>query len=235
MTELRLAIATPVRAADLENADVKYGYHRFTRQLQRMYEAPLFVDAEIAFSTESVRARNRIAATVLREPPFAKITHVLWLDDDQWADDPAIVGEMMQLGVGLVGAPYTNKRMPLHWIHQHLSPCPQPEGPLQEVRSLGFGFTMTSRGCLEKMSATHRRYRDAPHNHKVADIFAHRYDNLNGSTDPEDETKLSEDYSFCAAWRELGEKVYLYARSGLIKHSGGKAWSAQDMPGGVTG
>ena len=235
MTEYRLAIATPVRASTLENADVKYGYHRFTRQLEKKFDPVCFVDAEIAFSTESVRARNRIAAAILREPAFASITHVLWLDDDQWADDPAIVGEMMQLGVGLVGAPYTNKKVPMCWIHQQLSPCPPPEGRLQEVRLLGFGFTMTSRECLMKMSANARRYRDAPHNHKVPDIFAHRYAKLNDSVDPEDETKLSEDYSFCETWRDLGEKVYLYARSGLIRHSGGKAYSAQDMPGGVIG
>ena len=49
---------------------------------------------------------------------------------------------------------------------------------------------------------------------------------------------VSEDYSFCKRWREVGggglfQKVYLYTRSALICHAGSRTYSARDIPGAV--
>ncbi len=141
---------------------------------------------------------------------------------------------MMASGEDFIGLPYTNKKHPVRWVHQHLAPCPMAENGFQEVRGLGFGFTMTSRKCLQILSDTYRKYTDLPHQDKIANIFGQVYDvYLRGSKDPTDEVLLSEDFSISKRWRDIGGKVKLYLKSGIIMHNGGYAYSARDIPGGI--
>src|SRR5580658_754855 len=221
----RIVLATPIDAPDLLSADVKLGYRIFVESLK----AAGIVTTEMDFAPDVVRARNRVTARILAEHPG--MTHVLWLDSDMWADDPRIVQEMAVTGHDLIAAPYTNKRAPMRWIHQTLdAPQPEQEGIL-EVKYVGFGFTMTSRRCLERVSETNRRYRDWPNPLKVPNIFGQLYDRVTDSPDPEDEVLLSEDYSFCKRWRDLGGKVLLHTKACVVRHAGAHAWSAKDFPG----
>jgi hypothetical protein len=222
---LRIVLATPIDAPDILSADVKFGYRMFVESLK----AAGIVTVETDFAPDVVRARNRVAARILVDHPA--MTHVFWLDSDMWAENPRIVQEMAATGHDLVAAPYTNKREPLRWIHQPLEAPQVEQDGILEVKYVGFGFTMTSRRCLERMSETNRRYRDWPHPLKVPNIFGQLYDRVTDSPDPEDEVLLSEDYSFCKRWRDLGGKVLLYTRGGVVRHAGYYAWSARDFPG----
>lgn len=232
----RLVVATPVRAAEMHAASVSLGYAEMLLKLHRLLPVEV-LSGSITFATDIVRGRNRIAAKVLREHPSA--THVLWVDDDNWPDDPRIVPEMLELGVDVVGAPYTNKRPPLHWVHRPLMPPATPIDKLLEVAGLGFGFTLTSTACLRKLSATERLYTDHPNPYKVANIFGQLYHHPaleQGVHVPEaDQALLSEDYSFCLRWRRAGGHIYVYTGAGLILHAGAHAWSAREMPSGVVG
>src|SRR5262249_18205224 len=96
---MTLCLATPVRAAELMTAQVSLGYALFRERLARLMTAKY----EFVFSLDVVRARNRIVGTILREPTFADVTYVLWVDDDQWPDDPNIVPKMMQACKGVLG------------------------------------------------------------------------------------------------------------------------------------
>lgn len=232
----RLVIATPVRAAEMHAASVSLGYAEMLLKLQRRLPVEVLAGS-LTFATDIVRGRNRIAAKVLREMP--DVSHVLWLDDDQWAEDIEVVPEMLALGIDLVGAPYTNKRQPLHWVHRDLRPQPAPVGDLLEVAAVGFGFTLTTTACLRQLSASERVYTDHPNPHRVANIFGQIFHHpaLEAGVDvPEaDQALLSEDYSVCLRWRRLGGRVYIYALGGIIHHAGAHAWSAREMPGGVVG
>ena len=112
-------------------------------------------------------------------------------------------------------------------------------GDLLPVRGCGFGFTMTSRACLDKMWVACRKYRDPRRDGtrpKVADMFGQVYEFLQGDpSDLEDMTLMSEDFSFCKRWRDLGGTVQLYVKGGVLMHAGGHCWSAREMPGGVVG
>jgi hypothetical protein len=165
----KLVIATPVRAAEMHAASVSLGYAEMLTKLHRLRLTSEILSGSITFATDVVRGRNRIAAKVLREAPDA--THVLWLDDDNWCEDVAIIPEMIELGVDVVGAPYTNKRRPLHWVHRQTTPPAEVRGGLLEVAGVGFGFTLTSVRCLRMMSAAERVYTDHPSPHRVANIF----------------------------------------------------------------
>ena len=228
---MSLVIATSFRGSNPWAAHVTIGYAENVRALCQEMPGTEVIPEVVTYACEQVRARNRVAAIVLRD--FPKMTYVLWWDDDQWPAERKIVGEMMATGKDLICAPYTNKKPPLRWVHQLLSPCPMGDGGLQRVRSVGFGFTMTSRACLEKMSANARRYTDYPNPLKPANIFGQLYDAPTPGCAEEDETLLSEDFSFCKRWRELGGHVSLYLNAGIIFHAGMYPWSAQEMPGGI--
>src|ERR1700678_794464 len=88
---------------------------------------------------EPVLARNRLAAMALENK---KMRAVLWLDDDQWARNPAVIQKMLDTREDFIGAPYARKKYPVEWAHRRM-----PWG-----LGLGFGFTITSRRCLEKMT-----------------------------------------------------------------------------------
>ena len=222
VSDARIVVATPVAGAAVWDARVTLGYAENLRWLGK--EVP--IEAVVGVGDDVVRSRNRLAHIALHE--FPRMTHVLWWDDDNWPEDRGCVQRMIALGVDVVGAPYTRKMSPTTWVHQLLDPCPPEAEGLQPVRSVGFGFTLTSRRCLERMSAAHRRYTDWPRHDRIADLFGLLFEQPGTSTDPEDEALRSEDYSFCLRWRQMGGAVYVYTKAGRIWHSGTKAWSAGD-------
>jgi hypothetical protein len=232
MTPARLLIATPVRGAEIWSTHVTVGYSESVRALAQ--EMPVeTIPANMFFACDNIRARNRIVAIVLRD--FPHVTHVLFWDDDNWPENRAIVGEMMASGEHVISAPYTNKKQPLRWVHQLLNERQEERNNLLEVRGVGFGFTMVSRTCLERMSAAARKYTDLPNPWKVANIFGQLYDPPTPGCTGEDEMLLSEDFSFCKRWREMGGRVVLYTGAGIIFHAGTHAWNAREMQGGVVG
>lgn len=232
MADVRLLIATPVRGSELNATLVTTGYSESVRMLARMMPVGT-LPATLTFGADNIRARNRVVAKVLRDAPA--VTHVLWWDDDQWPEDLNIVQAMLDTGEDVVGAPYTNKKQPLHWVHQLLGDGRELDARrLLEVRAVGFGFTITTRACLERMWACSRKYTDLPNPHKCANMFGQLFDRLlpGPGTDPEEETLLSEDFSFCKRWRDLGGKIWVYGGPGnLIDHAGMHAWNAREMAG----
>jgi hypothetical protein len=83
------------------------------------------------------------------------------------------------------------------------------------------------------MSDAARKYTDIPNPHRVANIFGQLYERLTPGNDQEEECLLSEDYSFCKRWRDMGGKIQLFTRAGIIFHAGSHAWSAREKEGAV--
>jgi hypothetical protein len=226
-SKYRVVVATPVDAADLWSGKVSLGYSEHLRMLS--HEMPIL--QVVGFAQDVVRSRNRLVATVLQN--FPTMTHVLWWDEDTWPEDRKIVREMLEMGHDFIAAAYTNKREPVRWVYQPFPAPPKTDGLTLEVRAVGFGFTLTSRACLERMFREHRKYRDWPNELRCADMFGQLFDSPNPDSEvycPEaDEMLLSEDYSFCKRWRALGGKVLINLNAGVICHAGTKAWSVRDM------
>lgn len=227
---MSLVIATSFRGSNPWAAQVTIGYAENVRALCQEMPGTEVIPEVVTYACEQVRARNRVAAIILRD--FPRMTHVLWWDDDQWPAERKIVAEMMATGEHLICAPYTNKKPPLRWVRQLLYPCPVGANGIQHVRSVGFGFTMTTRLCLELMTKAARKYTD-DRSGVTANIFGQLYDAPTPGCPEESELLLSEDYSFCKRWRELGGNVSLYLDAGIIYHAGMYPWSAQEMPGGI--
>ena len=226
---MKLMVATPFRGVGMRTARVTLGYHDFVRQLERDMGAQTF-DGKLLFSADVVRARNRAVAIILRE--LTEITHVLWVDDDCWPDDHGIVQRMIDSGEDMIAAPYTNKVPPIHWVHQILSLQLGTVNGLQEVRGVGFGFTLTTRSCLQRVADDSRWYSEYDPLGKrttVPNAFGMLFDRLTHGDDPEEEVLLSEDFSFCARWRRLGGRVMMLPA--VIRHAGERAWGVEDISG----
>lgn len=213
---MTLLLATPVRAAELETALVTLGYAQFREQLARL--VPSYVGS-ITFSLDVVRARNRLVGILFRDHP--EVTHVLFVDDDQWPEDIRIVPEMVERCKGVLGAPYTNKREPMRWVHRV---------DASGIAGVGMGFTMVTRECLEALAKEARWYTDLPQGLRCPNLFGQLYEQVGGV-----ETLLSEDFSFCKRAREAGFAVELYEQAGIVNHAGGHVWNARQMPGGIVG
>jgi hypothetical protein len=237
LEDARVVVATPVAGGEAWGTFVATAYSESIRMLQQLVPVQT-IAAVTCYSVDNIRARNRVAAKVLRESHEA--THVLWWDCDNWpmsrtvphalAGDGglSLLREMVESGEDMIACGYTRKRLPVRWVHQQL-PGAVESGGMVEVHRVGFGFTMTSRQCLERLSASVRRYTDRPEPHKVAAIFNQLYDLPPGmvSDDPEDEDCLSEDFSFCKRWRDLGGRIML-TTSHVIAHSGAHVYSVQE-------
>jgi len=216
---MTLMVATPVRAAELETAQVSLGYAQFREQLAR--HVPSY-QGIMVFSLDVVRARNRVVGLMFSKSEFAEISHLLFVDDDNWCEDIRIVPEMIEACKGVLGAPYTNKREPMRWVHR-------PDGA-GGVAGVGFGFTMVTRECLEALAKEAHWYVDLPQGLRCPNLFGQLYEQVGGM-----EILLSEDFSFCKRAREAGFPVELYEQAGIINHAGGHVWNARQMKGGVVG
>lgn len=246
--DARIVIATPVAGGEPWSAHVVAGYSESIRLLQQRVPVKT-ISAVTTYHTDNIRARNRIAAKALRENP--KMTHLLWWDSDNWVESRSIRGHIDESGGAeyiagmlardedMIAAVYTQKKIPSVAIPQGLD-ARQPVNNLLEVRCVGFGFTMTSRACLEHMSEASRNggfdglnaqgysrpYRDAPLLDVIPNIFGMLYDDADG------EILLSEDFSFCKRWRHLGGRVMLFLE-GIVMHSGAHGFSVRETAGKV--
>lgn len=230
---MKIAVATPVRALYPGAAQVSYGYSESLRMLSHEMGLDI-IDPTIAYGLDVMRARNRIAAKVLREMP--DVTHILWWDDDQWPADRRVVAEMVESGADVVSVPYTAKEYPLHPVHMPIAGEIAGADGLIERKWLGFGFTITTTRalqwmtdeCSRRMTYDWRVYTDGKQRHRVASLFGPMY----RPTDEwiwkcaEDDTLISEDFAFCERWRELGGKVHEYTRAGIVFHAGPHAFAA---------
>ena len=99
---------------------------------------------------------------------------------------------------------------------------------MQRVELAGFGATMTSMACLRKMYGKCRKYTDYPLQSVVADMFGQMFSEVVRGREEADE-KLSEDFSFCKRWNEMGGRTVAYLRAGVVWHCGAKAYSSGEL------
>jgi hypothetical protein len=228
----RILIVTPVDGGDVMTARVTAGYAEHVRHVSAMYSASV-LPSSLFFTTDVVRARNRAAAVALSTDGWDRL---LWWDDDVLLGDYGLVGKMLAIDEDMIAAPYVTKGEDPRWTHT-LYPLVPPvldARGILSVRSVGFGFTMTSRKMLEKMSLDARKYRDVRRggSPKIANIFGQLYERIvDDWNDAEDDTLMSEDYSFCKRWRKdhFGN-IWIYGGPGNMNgHVGARAFDSRDM------
>lgn len=209
----RLMIATPVYGTT-ETASIALGYHTALMRLMKDPAVQL-LDGFSFCNVDLVRARSRMLRMFLG----SSATHCLFWDADVVPGDLMIIRHMLLSGKDLIGAPYPRKRV--HWDKCANADDPEAEAytyPYQSsgvikvengcasIDHLGFGFTLVSRHCAEVMTEHY------------GPMLTFR-DGIDGQFTPtvalfnlmiRDGLLLSEDFSFCQRWKDIGGEVSLY-------------------------
>jgi len=180
------------------------------------------------FSEDVVRARNRLAQTVL---DTTDATHVLWWDTDTFVPDvQGTLDAMLASGHDVIGAAYPRKRKPRATVGVPLAGA-KPVNGIVEMSAIGFGFTLTSRAALTYVGQFADDYIDVLSNGErvtTANSFGLAYRHLlgdNGLCECEQPCNgnvelVSEDYSWCLRWRKLGKKVFMLMPPSPLQHMG---------------
>lgn len=83
------------------------------------------------------------------------------------------------------------------------------KGPLVQVPFVGTGFMMISRKAVEAMIKAYPETEYKKINCAEDQSGMRNYALFDGSIDPDDGTYLSEDFTFCRRWRQIGGEVWL--------------------------
>jgi hypothetical protein len=187
----------------------------------------------LGYDSLITRSRNALVARFLDTPDA---THLLFVDADTGFNVEQVL-RMLAFGEDLVAGMYPLKR--LDWDAAALAraragepvetaalryvgtPC---EGAALEHRDgfvtgeyAGTGFMLMRRRVLERMIAAYpgTRY-TAAHTAAKPSVSANQYALFDCMIEPETRQYLSEDYTFCRRWRDIGGRLWLDTQGELI-------------------
>ena len=159
-----------------------------------------FAITEDIGNSDIAGSRGAILATFYR----SEFDVLVFVDDDVfWT--PGELVKLIDFPVDLVGGVYPKKFDDLQWPIRAVSPDGfqfDPNTGLIEVAGIPGGFMKITRNCAEKMIEAYPRQtkRGAVESSQFWPVF-----------DPyelPDEDRLSEDFSFCQRWRDIGGQVW---------------------------
>ena len=146
------------------------------------------------------RARNTCAAKFLS----GDATHLMFVDADIQFD-PVDILKLAAHNKDIVGGIYPQKTFPTRMVVNTISNG-ETQGDLVEVGTLGTGFMLVKRKVFEKMiESGAQKYNDNIGLSKEENN--NQYDFFNCTIDSHG-NYLSEDWSFCRRWRELGGSIW---------------------------
>ncbi|MEL7167347.1 MAG: hypothetical protein AAGL96_17925 [Pseudomonadota bacterium] len=188
-----------------------------------------------------VASRNILTTLFLFEE--TAYTHLLFIDDDMGFSH-TLVADALAFDPGLCGAFYPRRRVDMAKLHAggdkpfetalaratqfvgEATPDPKHHGRFQTAHRIGTGFMLLSRGALQDFI-----------NKRPDLIHPSRYDNVVGRSVEkgwltlfdrieENGFESSEDYAFCARWRDAGGEIWA-ARDAGLTHMGRMQFSSR--------
>lgn len=194
----------------------------YMKSLLRVFATPIenIKLSLFSISNESLitRARNTLVGEFLKNDAF---THLLFIDADI-GFEPEAISRVVHSGHDVVGCIYPKKHYDFDKFHQSASGDMRdsmnyvvnvagetsPDGIERtitngfiQVHDIGTGFMLISRRAILKMVHAHPELRHDTENDKG--LFA-----LFDTLIDEKQRYLSEDWSFCKRWRNIGGEIY---------------------------
>jgi hypothetical protein len=208
MSLRKLCIATPCYGGMLSDL-----YLHSILELSILLGKEKIDHALLTLRNESLitRARNSLVAMFLG----SDCTDLIFIDADVQFD-PESVLRMLRLDKPVVGAACPMKGFPLQYAVKFCfagdaenRQLIEDRGVL-EVEEVGSSFLLIQRGVFEKLIKAfphlHYENRMKAFSEELAPYFFSFFDTMN---DPESGRYLSEDYTFCHRWRQIGGKVWI--------------------------
>jgi len=125
-------------------------------------------------------------------------THMLCVDPDiGW--EPAHVAALSESRKDFISGIYAMKQP---YRAPSATLLNQREGNLIEASHTAAGFLLLTRACVERMMAAHPELIYDSGSERVCSLWSPRFDGR----------LYSEDASFCARWRALGERIWVHSQ-----------------------
>lgn len=159
------------------------------------------------------RARNTLTAKFLHNQDA---THLMFIDADiGWQSWHPLV--LLDRKVDVIGGMYPMKTLPLRWVVNGVAGMEVDASGLQEVSKAGTGFLLIKRDVFVKLRnhPAVKKYKNDIQLDPVYDQYLCTY----FDTAVREGRYLSEDWTFCSNYRDLGGKIYIDKRV-LLQHSG---------------
>lgn len=166
------------------------------------------------------RGRNTLVAKFMHNP---SATHLMFIDSDiGWQSWHPLA--LLDRKVDIIGGMYPMKTLPLKWVVNGLAGTDVDSTGLQEVSKAGTGFLLIKRDVFVKLREhpAVKRYKNDIALDPVYDQYLCTY----FDTAVREGRYLSEDWTFCSNYRDLGGKIYIDKRV-LLQHSGSYVFSIE--------
>lgn len=186
------------------------------------------------------KARNRCAAEFMAR---TEMTHLFFFDADQGADGSLLV-RMLKKNKDVLGCPVPKKVIRWDFVSGAIACGRDPEDvcgefaanwkedggsvsiadECAEAHGVGTGAMLIKRHVIEKMAAATQEYTEEGFDKKPItawNIFSSHMHNVGGKP-----VLMSEDYSFCKTWTDMGGEVHLFV-NGEVTHVGRHVFRAK--------
>ena len=151
------------------------------------------------------RARNNLIAKGMFNNDS---THLMFIDADI-SFDVLDVLRLIAADKDVIGGLYPKKRYPIEYVTNPVDGQPSKTTGVQEVKDIGTGFLLIKRTVLEKMFQAYPTLKHRNNLNLDAKFEPYMYALFDTMID-KDGTYLSEDYTFCKRWRDIGGKIYAH-------------------------
>ena len=228
---VHLVIATPCFGGQLSTI-----YAQSVFKLQKVLRATPEIEMSILLRNGDAlitRARANLVALFLDDPAA---THLLFIDADIGFEPDQVI-RLIACGADMCSGVYPIKRTDWTKVRKVIeSGRPNPGAASLDyvlevddpqhivmrsgfirVRYAGTGFLMIRRAAIERMCA-HYKSLQFRREHSIKDPLAdspHRFALFECLIEPETSVYLSEDFSFCKRWTDIGGEIWADAESRL--------------------
>lgn len=159
------------------------------------------------------RARNNLCGKAMSNE---QSTHFMFIDADIRFEPIHILG-MVAAEKDVIGGLYPKKTLPVDYV-VNIKVGGKTEGPFFEVDTIGTGFLLFRRSVYEKLIAAYsdEKYKDDV---GLGKQFEPNLYNIFDTAIDSNQHLLSEDWTFCRRWAELGGEIWADARV-ILNHIG---------------
>jgi len=213
---IHLAICVPMANTSVDVA-FHLSFYKTMELLRRLGIANTV--HEVIGGSHIGKARERALWNAMKAKPQA--THFLWIDNDMgWA--PPYVLRLLNSGHDFAACAGVRKKDKVQFC---FNPMPDPAEfhPVSgfiKIRHVGFAFVMHTRAVIDRLCEANEELRyDASGDPEYALFMDALWDY--GGELPQ---RLSEDFTFCQRWLDVGGEIWLDPDASLI-HAGRKEFS----------
>ena len=206
ITECSVYIATPCYGGMVTE---EYAQNLVKTSMElNLNGVPCFVQT---MKNESYISRGRMV--LMADFMASDYTHLMFIDSDiGWESHQ--IAQLLIRDRDVIAGIYPKKMLPIKYVMNGAKE-PEEDGCV-EVSDAGTGFMMIKRHVIERLIAAHPELKVQPHifdhTNKFGDTYRQKFtDNYYAIMDGQvrDGRLLTEDYSFCRRWQDLGGKIYV--------------------------